>query len=418
MKKSTQVLVALLALVAAAAPAFAEDRLSLSGEMRVRGFYVDTVEYGEQRNEFFEQRLRLGGKLTVAEGILVNFRFDATDETWGLGEDAENSKDANRKAEMQWDKANLQIDKESFSLVAGQQEFSLGNDIVVNHLGAGLNATIAGTVPVTLMYTKLNEGGDTTDKNGSYDADLYAVAIAHAGKEYEASLFYARVNDAQGDYFTNDGDLAASDPILYTYTEVRANAVGLTYDGTFSNLELTTEFDYFFGDAESTLGNGDVIGTQLYVDAATKLGEQTTVSLSGFFAKGADQGEVQFTQLSDEQDWDPCTCGAMNGDYSILPSGGYEIFDFTGDDAGVLGAQLHADFELTKELTVMTSVLAFFPEAGENTAINNTLGGTVSAAYALYDNTTLSAQGSYSSSDSTGKDIDQYAVLTNLSVEF
>ena len=83
MSKFLKIMIVLLTIAAVAAPVMAEDRLSLNGEMRVRGWYID--DGGDSTDSFMDQRLRIGGKLSVAEGVSITFRFDETEATWGNG---------------------------------------------------------------------------------------------------------------------------------------------------------------------------------------------------------------------------------------------------------------------------------------------------------------------------------------------
>src|SRR5210317_2214868 len=73
------------------AVAIAEDRLSLSGEMRVRAFHVD-VDSADNTETWANQRLRIAGKIAVAEGVSVHFRTDITEGTnWGNGSAFQNN---------------------------------------------------------------------------------------------------------------------------------------------------------------------------------------------------------------------------------------------------------------------------------------------------------------------------------------
>ena len=87
--KLLKALVVMLVAAALIVPAvsFAEDRLSLSGQMRTRAFHTD---YDFDNNDsdstqtFVNQRLRIAGKIAVAEGVSVTFRTDITEGTnWG-----------------------------------------------------------------------------------------------------------------------------------------------------------------------------------------------------------------------------------------------------------------------------------------------------------------------------------------------
>ena len=85
--KMLKVLLAVLVMVAMVTPVIAEDRLSLNGEMRVRGWHQDFDYDGDSDDStdtWGDQRLRIGGKIAVAEGVSITFRTDITESNWGL----------------------------------------------------------------------------------------------------------------------------------------------------------------------------------------------------------------------------------------------------------------------------------------------------------------------------------------------
>ncbi len=135
MSKFLKSMIVLLAIVAMATPVMAEDMLSLGGQMRVRASYLDTG--GDATSTWVDQRMRIGGKFSIADGVSVTFRFDATERAWGAGG---NTFGAGRLPQdgMQWDRAHMDLAFNGFSLRAGQQYIGVGS------LGGTFNAQDAG----------------------------------------------------------------------------------------------------------------------------------------------------------------------------------------------------------------------------------------------------------------------------------
>ena len=83
MKKMLLILV--LVMSVSMGMAYAEDRLTLYGQVRVWAFM--TENYWDLDNDvtademsWFEQRFRLGAKLNVMEGVTANLRFDFSED--------------------------------------------------------------------------------------------------------------------------------------------------------------------------------------------------------------------------------------------------------------------------------------------------------------------------------------------------
>ncbi len=149
--KLLKVLVAALLLAAMVTPAIAEDRLSLSGEMRVRAFHVDVDDDSDDDSTttWANQRLRIAGKIAVAEGVSVTFRTDITEGTnWGdhsgFGGGPGNPERSNGfgsgrgGSQQQWDRAHLDITKNGYHLRAGQLYFGTFGTFAIDTQDNGL----------------------------------------------------------------------------------------------------------------------------------------------------------------------------------------------------------------------------------------------------------------------------------------
>ena len=149
--KLLKVLVAVLVMAAMAVPVIAEDRLQLSGEMRVRSFYTDrtlTVTC-QWYDTWANQRLRIAGNIAVAEGVSVTFRTDITEGTnWGdsssFGDGPGNPERTNgfgharSGSQQQWDRAHMDLTKGMFHLRAGQQYIGTGGTWAIDTQDSGL----------------------------------------------------------------------------------------------------------------------------------------------------------------------------------------------------------------------------------------------------------------------------------------
>ena len=133
--KLIKALVVMLVVVGMILPAVAvaEDRLSLSGEMRVRGWHtdydLDDVDDSDSTQTWADQRLRIAGKLAVAEGVSITFRTDITESNWGSGNangsgrtTVETSTGGYSDFQSQhWDRAHIDFVKGDFHVRAGKQ---------------------------------------------------------------------------------------------------------------------------------------------------------------------------------------------------------------------------------------------------------------------------------------------------------
>jgi len=286
MSRLASLLIVLLA-IAVATPVLAEDRLSLNGQMRVRAWHID-VDGDDQTNTYADQRLRIGGKFSVAEGVSVNFRFDATESNWGAQPAFGGGRIPN-DGSMQWDRAHLDLQNDMLHLRAGSQFVGFGQsgfDAQDNGLLLNIKAPV--TVSIFYMLDDDNNSkdeyvidndplsstyGDLIEKfeGNKSDSHYYGVQVGHKTDMYASNIFVAGQKDFDEEVYV----------------------LGLTYAQSFDALNLYTELEYFTGDASET---EDAYGLQLFADLSAAVTETVTVGGQFFYAMG-DEDEGDATEL-------------------------------------------------------------------------------------------------------------------------
>ncbi|MBE0576687.1 MAG: porin [Desulfuromonadales bacterium] len=389
--KLLKVLVAVLVIAAMAVPVIAEDRLQLSGEMRVRGYLYDTdyTDFGEEDDDsgaWNDQRLRMLGKIAVAEGVSVVFRFDATESdenssnavAWG-GSQTSAYQYSQRRADIQFDNAYLMVEKNGFTLKAGQQYFGFWGYTgkMMDVIGAGFTGQYKG---LTLMHVKRldeNNGNDSFAQPNDGDVSLTGLKYDFKGEGFTLTPMVS--------YNQSDSAVRGGDRDLL--------ALGLASSIDLGPVLLKGEFNYF--DGEDNVG--DIKGTQLYLDASMAATTTLRVGLMGFYALGDDEDEQATNNNFDGAvdwtfaDWHPESYGHWSVEFVDEFA---DIYDPLGVNAGVMAAQLYADLQATENTSMKFAAMYFQNEDDEFIDYD---GYTLNAgiAYKLAKNTTLSLHANY-----------------------
>lgn len=372
MSKFVKIMVALLAIAVFAAPAIAEDRLGLSGQMRVLFNHTDAG--GENTNSFLSQRLRVGGKFSIADGVSVTFRTDWTESNWGSGNTYGSGRMANdANGNLQWDRAHLDLDFDSFALRAGQQYVQFGQGATLNGQSNGFKATIKGAVPVTLFWMLTDDNGSSTATSDDY---FYGGNVGHKTDMYAANIFFG---GQKAD--TEDAYLIGVDTVF-----------------NLDAVKLTAEIDYFTGDADATT---DVTGLQGFVDAAFAASEMVTVGGQFYYAQGADAGEEQYVVLgNDFGDWDPLNAIGVGLDNVKEVLG--RPYDAFGGGSGVIAVRAYTTAKLNDATTLGASIAYLEPEDDANTIADSAITLAAGVAYKVMSNTAFKAQVAYEDVDAPG----------------
>ena len=388
MSKFLKVMMVVALVAAMVAPAVAEDRLSIGGQMRVRAWSKDD---GTNTATYVDQRLRMGGKFSIAEGVSVTFRTDVTENTWGNGgsEFGSGRMPANG---MQWDRAHMDLTKGNLHLRAGQQYVGFGMGGTINSQDAGLKFDVKGPVAVSAFWLLDDQRGGTT----TADSYLYGLNLGHKTDAYKGNVFFGAQTKAM------DADESAY--LLGVNVATKLNAIS-----------LKGELAYFFGDATATT---DAVGTQLFVEGSMAASDAATVGAQLYYALAQDTGEVQYQKLgNDFGGYDPIFALGTSLSNEQITYG--RPFDFTGNGAGVIGGRLFGSFKTSDALTLAASLAYLTPEDDKLTTRDSDLLFGAAANYKVMSNTSLQAQVQFISKDDSDNTVeDETQVGVGLFVNF
>jgi len=441
MKKLLVVLIAtafVFGLVAQSA--IAEDRLELSGQVRARAWSKENTDsYGtglmagdleaasaglEQTDadelKYWDQRFRMAAKITPADGVSGNLRFDFAEGTWGNTPDWDGSRYTT--SELQVDRAYLEVNKGIVMVRAGQQFFGLGNNYAYDNQATGLLFQIKTPVVISLVYTKEDEGGGLTDDDdlGTEDVDHYAIDLGYATDAFSVNVFYGVQKDG------SDGTPA--DPC------VEPNMFGAMGKASFGPINVLAELNVFGGEIDYGPGteSTDFTGTQLYADVNMRVNEMFLVGVDLVYSDGVDieddlGDEIKITQLNATNsfgstryaDRGPFTTDIHLLDANFAGTGssvldaytGGDIFDPLGLQGGAMGGGPYVVVTPIEGLNFYANFM--YLKAAEDELIDNTTVYNLAAEYMLTQNTTLAAQYSVASVDDDieGFDIDDLKAL-------
>jgi hypothetical protein len=324
----------------AADMAFAGD-FSVSGTMRVRAWDKDNWDFNDTLDdeaEYWDQRLRTAFTFTAAEGISAHLRTDWSEYTWG--DSTWTGSRPSSDSELQVDRAYLQIVQEGYKIKAGQLYASLGNTIAYDNNQPGILADIGYKMPVTITlgFLKEDEGSTTSSDD---DVDHLLGNVAFASGAFSLNIF-AVLQDA------DSGD----EPTLF----------GIQGKTSIGRIALNAEIDTFGGDD----GAGrDYVGTQAYINAEMKFGDQFTGGLDVVYAAGTDDpaGEQQLTHINGVfGDWCIMDRGPFQADLAYYdemnPAGSiYDANGVPGAGGGAMGLGFYADFSAMENVMLQASVL-------------------------------------------------------------
>ena len=424
MSRFLKIMIVLLTIAAVATPVMAEDRLSLGGQMRVRGWYLDDERASEDyTSSFMDQRLRIGGKLNIAEGVSVTFRFDETEGTWGDRNAAGKNRQGIRFIEgeegMQWDRAHLDITKGMFHLRAGQQFVGFGNS-GFDAQDNGLLLDIKSAVPVTLFWM-IDDNNSSTYKSDAYylGAKVGYKADAVAIDGYVAAQIGDHNSSTSTDTWVLNGTGGVDKVTTTTDTSLygqKIYVIGANGKFDLGAVKLEAELDYFTGDYDE---NTDAIGTQLFVDASSAVSDAFTVGGQIYYALGTDKAdEAQAYCLGNEfGGWDSMFILGTGLDNEKAGIGRpWDLGDALGyaGNTGIMAVRGYASFKASDDLTLSGSLAYAAPEEDSNTELDSAILVALGLNYQVMANTTLGVQVEYKgiSADETATMPSDPTVLT------
>lgn len=404
MKKLTIAFIAVVCMAMFIAPAYADDRVSLSGSMRVRAWDKDFTDGTDA--SWWDQRFRIQTTINIADDVKAVMRADYGDGRWGLdyttGYNGGLVTRPNRgsSSAIDIDRGYLQIDKEMWQVTAGQQFVGLGINEVLDANMTGIKLVLKLPVKVSLIYGKANENGFTNDDGNNDDTDLYAVNFGYDTDAFSADFFAVTIDDD-------------------TAVDESATMFGINGSATLGMVNLTSELAFATGDTAN--GNIDYMGTQFYLKADANLSDAFSVGGEILYALGTDDaGEAQLSYISDWASFTPTSNNTpFDADWSAfeVANGGYwQAFDPTNSNGGVQGITLFAKYNVMDALSLGGQVGYFEPEEDKNTATDDITTFNVWASYMLATNTEFAVAYLYSDYDNLD---DEYTTLiARLQVNF
>ena len=376
MKKLSIFMVAVIGAVMFCAPAFADDRVSLYGSMRVRGWDTETSSGAE--SSYWDQRFRVGTKIRVSDDVYAEMRADYTDGKWGSNFGEGNGglivrPNRGTSSAIDIDRAFLNISKEMWAIRAGQQYMGLGVAQVLDANDTGFKLDLKfSPVTVTGMYAKITENGSLNDDDEFDDEDMYALNINYACDAFSANVFAATVNDGTPDDYS---------PVVF----------GVHGTASMGMVNLTVELANFSGDMNA--GATDIMGTQFYLKADAKVTDAVSLDAQLLYATGTtDADEVQVTNLCNWWSFTPLSVGTpMDADASV-DFNDANPFDPTEEGAGVMGIMVGGKFIPMEDLSLGGRIAYVTPEEDDATNVDNLMAFTVWGQYEIATNTHIALQ--------------------------
>ena len=420
------------------AVAVAEDRLSLSGEMRVRGWHTD-YDFGDLDEDdgtetWADQRLRIAGKLAVAEGVSITFRTDITESNWGSGnvngsgrttvcKDVSGDTECSDFQSQHWDRAHIDLVKGDFHLRAGQQYNAFGKTYALDNQSNGLTLFYNG-----IENTKANVFVMLVDDNGGKDqsdAFLSGATIRPKFGDVQTAFFVGNYNDGLSDSGA-DGTGAGEDVTL----------IGAYVTAMLGPVNFTGEVDFFTGDAgydPVTDDNLDAMGTQVWLDGNMAATDAFTVGANLFYGAGDDE-DVQYTYIgSGFGGWDPLAdVGTSLSNEQITYDRPFNVAEFSlGAEGGsvslgslgAMGGRLYGSFKASEDLNFGASI-SYAQEEEDKFAELDYMLLAAGMVYQILPNTTFQIQLQYLDGnvkvddDDIDEDFDAFEAGTGLFVKF
>jgi hypothetical protein len=394
MKKLAIAFIAVVCMAMFIAPAYADDRVSLSGAMRVRA-WSENYTNGDDAG-WWDQRFRIQTTINVADDVTAVLRVDYGEGQWG--DDYEGLITRPRKDftnTIDVDRGYVNIDKEMWSLRVGQQYLGLGILQVLDANATGAKLVLKLPVKTSLIYVKESENGSFNDDNNFEDSDVYALNFSYDTDVFSANLFA----------ITRDDGSAVDDS---------ATMYGFNASAALGMVDLLGELAFADGDTNDDAI--DYVGTQIYLKAAANLNDAFSMGGELLYALGTDDNdEQQLTGMCNWWSFVPMSSNTpFDADWSAFANG--DPFDPTGSNGGVQGITLFGKYNVMDALSLGAKVGYFTPEEDDNTATDDITSFNVWASYMLATNTELAV--AYLYSDYDNLDDDYNTLVARLQVNF
>jgi hypothetical protein len=372
--KLLKVAVAALVMVAMAAPVvIAEDRLSLGGQMRVRGWHTD-FDHADNTQTWADQRFRLGGKIAVAEGVSITFRTDITESNWGTTGGGNGFGSGRSGANQQWDRAHLDLTKGNFHVRAGQQYKAYGKTYALDSQDNGVSVDYKfGDMPFNVFFLLADDNGSKDDS----DAFLVGAKLSPKFGNVATNFFVGNQTDG---------------------SEESVTLIGADVTIPLDALTIVAELDVFTGD--STVKNVDAYGTQFMLDGAFAVSDAFTLGGQFFYGEGDDE-DTQYTHIGNGfGGWDPIyDVGTSLSNEQITGGSPFNLAELAKKEVGTLaltaagstGGRLYTSYKASDALTFGASI-GYFESEEDKIADVEVVAAAAGMVYKVTENTSLQLQ--------------------------
>jgi len=392
MKKLLIVLLVLSFVIPAMASA--EDRLSLSGQVRVRAWSTNNItdlgidgilpDNDDDKMEYWDQRFRMQAVIAPADGVKGVLRMDFSETTWGTGGLEYGPRPtAGTNDQFQVDRAYIDVTKGIVNVKAGQQLIDLGNAFAYDNNSTALQVTVKTPLVIRVGMAKESEGGSNNDQTGNEDVDQYFIDLGFKNDMVGVNVFYAMQKDGNDRTATQ----STSEP----------NLMGAMATFGVGPVSFLAELDIFGGDTGTSGATTDYMGTQMVVQATMKMSDALTLGAHVIYSDGnndADKAKIcRFPNANFGSQY-YSDFGPFNTDIASLGDG--DVFDPKDTGAGAMGGGLFTIFAPMPDLTLygaahylvgMEDDLALYFDSG--------LDVNLGAEYTLVPNCTLAMQYHY-----------------------
>ena len=340
--------------------AVAEDRFALSGAVRVRAWTIDNSDFDtldDDKYEYWDQRFRVQGTITPADGVKAVFRVDLFEDIWGgnnwtgsrpsAGVNASTFGDvsSSEAGELQVDRAYLDITKGIVNIKAGEAYWGLGNNYAYDNNQPGIGISIKTPVVISAGFLKIDEdplgsygtSTDLTDDENYEDVNHYFVNVGYKSDAFSVDVFYAMQQD----------DTAA---------EVQPTLIGAMGKFGIGPVNVMAELDMFGGDSAA---GEDYVGMQFIADASMKMSDALTLGLQLVYSDGTDDAnETKLVRMPNAffGSLYYANYGAFAPDAPNLLGSG-DVMDPLGTESGAMGGGIYATFKPIDVLTLAGNVM-------------------------------------------------------------
>ncbi len=405
MSKFMKVLVALVAAVAIAAPAFAAGSFTLGGELRFEGIYQDATD-GDDTYMGVTQRLRIAASFKPTDRVTVNWRTDFSDGNWGDNTMGRLFQDQGNAADT--DRAFAVIALDPATITIGSFQWGIGGPLFHGTAAQSTGLKVAlKDVPVTVaaFLRNNNEGSTTTYTVADYDGDGdqdSLVASSTAYDNQDTVLLMAAVNLGPvelsvGHHMAEGGssDYAITSAFAWGHFDLDV-------------VKLMAGVAYFTGEVSDTV---DAKGIEAAAEATMAVSETVEVGAGLYYGADTDSDEAQITAIGQAfGDGDYLSRGPLQDEDLLFGGRVYDIFNAINiapgapafaipaaqvNGSGVMAGQIFAKAAVAAKTDVTGSIAYAVPADDEFAIADSAIVANAGISHMLVDNVQVAIQGQY-----------------------